>query len=358
MASFRRGEVVEVLEEGRNLVRARVRLADRELEAVAFPAMVGRIARGEEVVVNTTGVELELGTGDVGFILWNLDGEGPEGPGPGHIVKLRYTPWQTEVPAAEAPESPHHRALRDAGSIEGLPVVAGSLHSQVAAVTAGVKAVRPRARVGYLMTDGGALPLAWSNLVRELKAHGLIDVTCSVGHAFGGDLEAVNVFSGLAALARVSEVEVAVVAMGPGGVGTSTKLGFTGIEQGQVLDAAGALGGRGIATLRISFADPRRRHNGVSHHSVTALTVAASKRCTIALPRLPAAQARLVRDQIASCGLEARHDVVEADGRPGMDLLRETGIDVRSMGRGPYEDEALWLAAAAAGALAAREIDP
>ena len=358
MASFRRGEVLEVLEVIPSLVRARVKLADREIEAVAFPGMVGRISRGEEVVVNTTGIELGLGTGDVGFILWNLDGEGPEERGPGHVVKLRYTPWQTEVPAAEAAESPHHAILRDAASVDGMPVVAASLHSQVAAMAAGIKAARARARVGYLMTDAGALPLAWSKLVRDLKARGLIDVTCSAGHAFGGDLEAVNVFSGLTALARVASVDVALVAMGPGGVGTATRLGFSGIEQGQILDAASALGGRSVATLRISFADARSRHRGISHHSVTALTVAASRRCTVAVPRLPAAQAQVVRDQIHSTGIAARHHLLEADGRPGMDLLEESGIEASSMGRGLHEDEALFLAAAAAGALAAQELDP
>ena len=40
-----------------------------------------------------------------------------------------------------------------------------------------------------------------------------------------------------------------IAAMGPGGVGTGTRLGFSGIEQSQVLDAAGALGGRGVACL-------------------------------------------------------------------------------------------------------------
>ena len=80
-------------------------------DAVGFPAMLGPLTPGDRVIVNTTGLELGLGTGGVAFVLWNLDGELPEPKLDGHIMKLRYTPWQTEVVTAEAPESPHHGAL-------------------------------------------------------------------------------------------------------------------------------------------------------------------------------------------------------------------------------------------------------
>ena len=57
--------------------------------------------------------------------------------------------------------------------------------------------------------------------------------------------------------------------MGPGIAGTGTKYGFTGIEQGPILDAVHKLGGLPIAIPRISFADQRERHKGISHHSIT-----------------------------------------------------------------------------------------
>jgi hypothetical protein len=352
MATFREGKIVAITDERRDLVSARVALDDGEARAVGFPAMLGPLAVGDRVVVNTTGIELDLGTGGIGFILWNLDGPGPKA-GAGHIVKLRYTPWQTEVLAVEEPASPHHERLADVESIEGMPVVACGLHSQVAGVAAGIKQARPEARVGYLMTDGAALPLQWSNLARALKAAGLVDVTCTSGHAFGGELEAINVFSGLAALRHAASVDVAIVAMGPGIVGTSTALGFTGMEQGQVLDAATALGGRAVACVRISFADPRPRHQGVSHHTLTALRIAARERCAVAIPHLEGADAATIADQLATAGIPDRHDVVVADGRPGLEHLVARGLAPTSMGRSMDDDPALWLAAAAAGVVAA-----
>jgi hypothetical protein len=352
MAAFAEGKVVTILEERPGLVRVTVSLGDRDIQAVGFPAMLPPLRVGDRVVVNTTGLELELGTGGVGFILWNLDGGPAPAPGPGHIVKVRYTPWQTEVLAAEAPESPHHDALKDVRSIDGMPVVACSLHSQVAAAAAGIKAEGPSARVGYLMTDGAALPLAWSDLVATLKEAGLVDITCTAGHAFGGDLEAVNVFSALTALRIAGECDAVVAAMGPGIVGTASALGFTGLEQGQVLDAAGALDGRAIAALRINFADTRPRQQGVSHHCLTALTIAAQRPCTVVVPELPGPQAVEVADRLAEYRIAERHDLVEAKGGPGLELLRERGIKVTSMGRSLEDVPELFLAAAAAGSVA------
>lgn len=359
MAAFRTGTVTRIIERSETLIRARVALsgqgsqADQEIVAAGFPSMLGPITEGDAVVVNTTGVELELGTGGEAFILWNLDGPGTIEPGEGHIVKMRYTPWQTEVMAAEAPESPYHDALLEARTIDGVPVVVCGLHSQLAAALAGVKAARPDARTGYLMTDGAALPLAWSRSVAELKKSGLLDVTCSAGHAFGGDLEAVNAFSGLVALHHAGRASVIVVAMGPGVVGTATPLGFTAMEQGQILDAATALGGRSVAALRISFVDRRSRHVGVSHHTVTALTVAARERCLIAVPELPEDRMAQVQEQLAASGLTERHELRVLDGGPGLRLLGSKGIRPSSMGRTAEETPELFVAAAAAGALAA-----
>jgi hypothetical protein len=303
-----------------------------------------------------TGIDLHLGTGGVGFILWNLDGSGPERTPPGHIMKLRYTPWQRPVVAAEAPESAHHLRLQNETSIDGMPVVACGLHSQLAGVVAGIKAARPNARVGYLMTDGGALPIAWSRLVVELRAAGLIDATSTCGHAFGGDLESVNMFSGLLTLRVAARCDVAVVAMGPGVVGTATTLGSTALEQGQALDAATALGGRAVAALRLSFRDERERHQGVSHHSLTALSIAARERATVVVPDLDdREQAARVLGQLRDKGVPNKHEVVSASGYEGIELLRTKKLDPSSMGRKMSDAPELFLAAAAAGAVA---VDP
>ncbi|HEX2058166.1 MAG TPA: DUF3866 family protein [Actinomycetota bacterium] len=350
MATFREGVVRRVVEELVDLVRVEVELEGGEACAAdAFPAMLGRLEPGHRVIVNTTGIELGLGTGGRGFVLWDLDAPAPDPDARGHIVKMRYTPWQTNVLAAEEEASKHSRLLVHELAIDGMPVVACGLHSQVPAVAAGVRAERPAARIGYLMTDGGALPLAWSDLVRASKSAGLLDVTATAGHAFGGDLETVNVFSGLVALRHAARVDVAVVAMGPGVVGTSTALGFTAIEQGQVLDAAAALGGRGVACLRVSFADERDRHRGISHHTLTALSVAAREPADVVVPAIPETEDLLA--QLRKLG--DRHRVHVVDPVPGMELLSDSGLPLTSMGRPLDRIPETFAAAVAAGTHAA-----
>ena len=351
MATFREGIVRRVVEELPDLVRVEVELAPGETcGADGFPAMLGDLAPGHRVIVNTTGIELELGTGGRGFVLWDLDAPPPVAVSSGHIVKVRYTPWQTNVLAAEEEASEHYAVLAEATTIDGMPVVACGLHSQLPAVAAGVRSVRPGARVGYLMTDAAALPLAWSDLVRACRGNGLVDVTATCGHAFGGDLETVNVFSGLVALRHAAGADVAVVAMGPGVVGTSTALGFSAIEQGQVLDAAAALGGRGVACLRVSFADPRPRHRGISHHTLTALRVAAREAADVVVPAI--AEAEDLLEQLRDAG--PRHRVHIIDPAPGMELLRGTGLRLTSMGRSLAGVPETFAAAVAAGTHAAR----
>ena len=354
MASFRLGRVAAVVESTDKIIRALVESELGEISAVGFPDMLGPLNDGDEVVINTTGIELGLGTGGVAFILWNLSSTELPRPVDGHIVKLRYTPWQKTVLSSEAPEGPHHETLQEVESIDGMPVVVCALHSQVAAVAAGIKAVKPEARVGYVMTDGAALPLAWSELSKELCQRGLIDVTCTVGHAFGGDIEAINVYSGLAALRHGEITDIAIVALGPGIVGTETKLGHSAMELGQNSDAVIALKGRSVVALRIAFHDPRERHTGVSHHTITALRLAARERTTVVVPHLTGAERQsVIRDQLERSGIVRKHDVVVASGQPGLKVLNDADIEPASMGHRMRDAPELFIAAAAAGSVAA-----
>src|SRR5438034_5544933 len=250
MPHFATGVVLQVLAERAGVVRLMVRVGDAERRATGFTDVMGAVAPGDRVVVNTTAVDLGLGSGGEDFVVWSLErAEAGELSG-GHILKLRYTPWQIDTLVAEAPESPHHATLAAATDIDGMPVVACGVHSQVPAVAAVLKCRDPAVRIAYLMTDGAALPLAHSNLVARLKDRGLIDVTITCGHAFGGDLECVNVFSGLAAARHVAGAGVAMVAMGPAIEGTGHVLGNTGMEPGQTLSRPAAPGGRPGARVR------------------------------------------------------------------------------------------------------------
>ena len=353
MPTFATGVVLQVLAKREGVVRLVVRVGETDRPATAFTQAVGAVAAGDRVVVNTTALDLGLGSGGEDFVLWNLERASSGQPSGGHILKLRYTPWQIDAMVAEAPESPHHAALADADEIGGMPVVACGVHSQIAAVTAVLKHRDPDLRIAYLMTDGAALPLVHSDLVAALRKKGLIDLTITCGHAFGGDLECVNIFSGLAAARHAGGADVAVVAMGPGIVGTETVLGHTGMEQGQTLSAAASLGGQPIATVRISFADPRPRHRVVSHHSLSALRYGALARSLVAVPELDEPALSQVLGRLREAGIDRRHDICVVDAAETLEVLERSGLQPVTMGRSVADDPAYHLAAGAAALLAA-----
>jgi hypothetical protein len=353
MPSFRSGAVTAILEERPGLQRVEVDLGDGPERAYVLPQLTGAVALGDRVVVNTTAVELGLGTGGWHVVHWNLERDTWSEKGPGHIIKGRYTSLQADVGSTEE----HLDQLAEVESIDGLPVVAAALHSQLPAVTLAVKERRPDARVVYVMTDGAGLPLALSDLVAELRTQELLDATVTCGHAFGGDYEAVSIFSALAIAKHAAGADVAVVAMGPGIVGTNTRLGFSGMEVGSVLDAVVALGGVPIAALRASFADPRPRHVGVSHHTATALRLACRERVRVPLPLVGGPEEARLRQDLSDAGIAARHDVVEVEVPDIVALFAERGLEVISMGRRAEEDPVLFQAAAAAGVLAADVIE-
>lgn len=327
---------------------------DGVVPALAYVALVGAPLPGDVVLLNTTALALGLGTGGHALVVAVPDRLPADPVGPGHLVKARYTPLQVTVEGVEEQGSAYHEVVAGAVSVEGMPVVVADLHSALPAVLAGVRADRPTARVVYVMTDGGALPLWYSRTVAALGD--LLAGTVTVGQAFGGDLEAVTVHTGLLAARHVLGADVAVVTQGPGNLGTGTPWGFSGVAAGEVVNAAAALGGRPVGALRLSDADPRERHRGVSHHALTAFGRVALVPADLPVPAgLPAELAAAVAADLAP--LRARHRVVEVDC-DGLDAaLRALPVRLSTMGRGLDEDPLYFLAAAAAGRHAAGMLD-
>jgi Protein of unknown function (DUF3866) len=188
-----------------------------------------------------------------------------------------------------------------------------------------------------------------------MRGSGLLAGTVTSGQAFGGDLEAITLHSALIAARVVLGADVVVVAQGPGGMGTGTRYGFSGTQVAEAVNAVAALGGRPVACLRLSTADRRARHRGVSHHTLTALGQLALARAAVAVPALDDPDlAAAVDRQLAEAGVAARHELVRVAAPDPAALLAGWGVEVATMGRGPADDPAFFLAAAAAGTLAAQ----
>lgn len=352
-------------------------------KAVAYPVLLGTApAPGQRVLLNQTAAALKLGSGSGDLVLAVAPEEPEEAGGPsepgaagspglatpgsawdhsqGHIMKLRYTGLQFSCLSVEEEASPYRQALQEAEQrgLEGMPVVLGTLHSHLLPAVLGLEAAGAP-RVAYIMTDGAALPLVFSQVVRHLRSQGHLAGTITYGQAFGGDLEAVNKFSALLASRAALRAQVAVVTMGPGIVGTGTLWGHTAVEQGELVDAVNTLGGRPVVIPRLSFADPRQRHRGLSHHFLTALGKVAHSPADIVLPaELTTEQRACVEEQIRSAGLlqparwRSQPHRLWWQPVPFLPAALEAWPwpdGKRTMGRSWSEDPALFAAAAAAG---------
>jgi hypothetical protein len=305
--SLRRGTVTGVLERHEGFVRLEV----DGLICIAYPGLTGPVALDDDVVVNVQARELGLGSGGFDVLYLNLTrGLGLAAEPGAHVMKLPYTPLQAAARHAEEDREP-------APSLDGLPVVCCSLHSQVAPVCAALSGLR----VAYVQLPGGALPVALSDAVRALKERGLVWTAVAADACLAGDVQCVNVYSALGWCAAEG-FDAAVCSVGPGIVGTATALGHGAVAAAIAVNAAAALGGRPILAPRVSQADSRERHRGVSHHTRAVLDLC------LAEPAVP--------------------DDLDPDRwRDACD-----GLPLAHMGRGPDDDPAFFAAAYAAGLLA------
>jgi hypothetical protein len=281
---------------------------------IAYPLLTGPVALSDEVLVNTQGRDLGLGSGGFDVLYANLTrGLGLAAEPGAHVMKLPYTPGQVAARHAEE-DGPL------AESLDGIPVICCSLHSQLAPVCAALAGFR----VAYVQLEGGALPLGLSDTVRILRQRSLLAATVSVGACFGGDVECVTAWSALA-WAKAADFNVIVCAIGPGIVGTASRLGHGGVAAAAAANAALALGGRPIVAARVSEGDERERHRGLSHHTQAVLDLCLGE---------------------VEIGL---------DSEGWEDAC--AGLPMSHMGRGPTDDPAFFAAAYAAGRLARQALE-
>ena len=341
-----------------------------QVRAVAYEALTGVPVAGERVRLEVSALDRALGTGGHAMVSARLDALPADPPREGHLVKARYMPDQVMVTGVDEQGTTHHGLLsQPIGDVdlEGMPVVVADLHSSLPAVLAGLRSPdgARQPRVVYVMTDGGALPLAYSRLVAALSEAGWLAGTVTAGQAWGGDIEAVSVHNALLAARHVLHADAAIVIQGPGNLGTETPWGFSGVACGDAVNAIATLGGRPVACLRVSQADARPRHLGISHHSMTAYGRVALAGADVVVPILEGALgAQVRREAEVLCEPRpgaAQHRLVEVPADGLMELLRaaeaETGVRLSTMRRGLDEDTAAFIAAAAAGRHVRRILD-
>jgi hypothetical protein len=332
--ALRRGTVVSVDRAG-PAARLTVEIDGEQRDAVSYERLTGPVEAGDDVVVNVAAQDLGLGSGGFDIVHVNLtrglDGAGLEGA---HVMKLNYTSLQHAVLPLE------ERALHLQRPI-GKPVAVISLHGQLPCVAWAAAKRRPGARIGYVQTAGGALSGELSDVVVELRERELVVDHVTAASAFGGELESVStagaIHTGLTELGW----DACIAGPGPGILGSATALGHGGMAALDTAHAALALGCRTILVPRMSAADPRPRHRGLSHHSATVLQMLL-KPVIVAVPD----------DEFRA--VFGKHE----PRWTGVDLrgYAASGLPARTMGRSIGEDQLFFRAALAGGAVLGDEM--
>ncbi|WP_213975780.1 DUF3866 family protein [Tepidanaerobacter acetatoxydans] len=352
MIHYTKAKVKDIIQKREGCTEITVIINNKEYNAVNYDCLTGSVKAGDYVLLNTTAQDLKLGSGGYHFVVSVNDGNTffPFTKEIGHIMKLRYTPLQFSVLSAEEQQSPYHHIFNDFQSLQGKPVIIGELHSMLPPVVFNIKRNRPDVYVSYIMTDAGALPISFSKSVAYLKQKDLINGTVTFGQAFGGDFEAVNIYTALITAFDILKSDVAVVAMGPGITGTGTKYGFSGIEQGPIIDAVNTLGGRPIFIPRISFADKRIRHHGISHHSILVLKEIAKTRAEVVIPVMEQDRMDYVKNQITQNEIDKKHEIVYVKETSSvLENLSCFDFHLSTMGRGIDLEPEFFITAGAAG---------
>ncbi|MCF6093461.1 DUF3866 family protein [Microaerobacter geothermalis] len=273
-----RGTVIQLVDQWEGIEEIMVEIKrDNQIisfeRAYNYPLFTGHCNCGDQVLVNTTAVNLSLGTGGYHMVMCNLSNPNLRKDGNGHIMKLRYTPYQFAVNCIEERENEKSGQSDQNEQLEGMPILLIEIHSALPILVSTLKKLNPSIHIVYIMTDGGALPVYLSRHVKALRELGWIKGVVTVGHAFGGEMEAVTVYSALLAAKKYWNPDMIIVGMGPGIVGTGTIYGHTGVEQGENINRVSVLNGKPVFVPRISISDHRNRHHGISHHTLTNLSL-------------------------------------------------------------------------------------
>lgn len=318
-----------------------------EIEGERRPAwadvgLVGEVREGDEVVVNTEARDLGLGSGGFDLVHVNLT-RGLQGPGAEgeHVMKLNYTSLQHPVEPVEGGEK------LETSETSEMPVLVIPVHGHLAPAAWAAAQLAPDLRVGYVQTAGGALPGSLSEDVKTLRERGLIQAHITAAPTYGGDHEAISVAGALDAAARLGW-DAAIAGPGPGIIGSDTRLGHGGLAALDTTHAALALGLPTLISPRLSSADERPRHRGLSHHTQTLLELLlVGVEVPVPVPESGAETMAALKPLLGGLHESSEQHV-------DLDAYAASGLPARVMGRAPSDDPSFFAAPLAAGRALAR----
>ncbi|RXJ03828.1 DUF3866 family protein [Anaerobacillus alkaliphilus] len=319
-------------------------------KALLYLKITPRAYVKDEVIVNSTSTSLKLGTGGMDIVTSVINSTPKVSLHPrGHIMKARYLPNQHSVLAVESQESEYHALFNEPFCLGGKKILIGELHSMMPICFWAMDYLKSDAKMTVIISDEASIPISLSSHIRTLKEEERF-CTITIGQAFGGTYEAVNLPTALQFASSVLESDIILITLGPGVVGTGTTYGFSGIAQANWANVIGSLGGVPVWIPRISQSDKRDRHTGISHHTITPLLKFTKVKSVLPLPNIQGKINDKIREQVTQ--IAHHHDVywIEPNTLSGLieNVLTKSPIPIKTMGRQYHDDPAFFLGVAAA----------
>lgn len=327
-----------------------LKTSDYAKKALLYVQITPKANINDEVIVNTTATILKLGTGGMDIVTSVL-GSSPlnREAFDGHIMKARYLPSQHSVLAVEAKESKFHHLFQQSFSLDGKKILIGELHSMIPICFWAMDLLKENGKMVTIISDEGSIPLSISQHIRVLKNYERFS-TITIGQAFGGTYEAINLQTALQFAYKQLNADVILVTLGPGVVGSGTYFGFSGIEQASWANVIGSLDGVPVWVPRLSQADKRERHQGISHHTYTALTKFTYVKSMLPMPVTSETVGDKINEQIKD--IEKQHDVHWLERAALEEIvehcLHKSPVRLQTMGRDYRDDPIFFLGVAAA----------
>ncbi|MCD8508958.1 MAG: DUF3866 family protein [Bacillus sp. (in: Bacteria)] len=263
-------KIVKILEQSEDAIWIETNGGSRR--AVVYRSLHPTISIGDWVIVNTTATALGLGTGGWDIVRAVITEEASlwKEKRHGHIMKGRYLSDQHSVLSVEAPESSYHSLFQKKFSLDGKKILLCELHSMIPIIWFLLQQMEEPIPLTVIFSDEASLPLQMSRHLSYLKKQSQF-ISITTGQSFGGQLEAINIVSALQYIIETNSGGMVLISQGPGVTGSNTYYGFTSLAQSNWANMVGALGGKPVWIPRMSQADGRERHQGISHHTITPL---------------------------------------------------------------------------------------
>ncbi|EYE87443.1 hypothetical protein Q428_13295 [Fervidicella metallireducens AeB] len=292
---------------------------------------------GDRVVLNTIALRMSLGTGGYHFVYYNLSNKNNDvdfNKSSGHIIKMKYTPYQFKVKTIEEVDI-FKKYFDSPVDLSSKKILIAKLHSMIAPGACVLKYKQSDCKISFIYCYGGSLEAKFSNTLSELKEKKIIDNVITCGECYGGDYESVNIFTAIIFAFKILRSDYVIISCGPGIAGTSTFYGFSSLELVFAAYAVNLMGNVPIVIPRVSFADKRDRHYGISLQSIAFL------KCInfpVYFPLYSSIGGEIISKQIKTHDIFLKHHVRYINNscvREAMAYYKVNGV---SMGR-RYDDD-------------------